>query len=72
MIEGRFRAAGLCAACAAVASWFGLIHAWRFTPADTVLQLGPGAGSSWALGYGLVALILWAAAWLGKRPAEAP
>ncbi|MFY8148312.1 MAG: NCS2 family permease [Prochlorococcaceae cyanobacterium] len=72
VIEGRLRAAALCAACAALASWFGLIHAWRFTAADTVLQLGPGAGASWALGYGLVALILWAASALKGRPSGAP
>ncbi|MCT0226166.1 NCS2 family permease [Synechococcus sp. CS-1328] len=70
VIEGRFKAAALCAAIAALASWFGLIHAWRFTAADTALQLGNGAGAEWAIGYGLVALILAAAALVARRTGD--
>ena len=40
VIEQRFLAASLAAAVAAGFSWFGVIHAWRFTQADTVLQVG--------------------------------
>ncbi|MGB5136632.1 MAG: NCS2 family permease [Prochlorococcaceae cyanobacterium] len=58
VIEQRFLAAALCAGVAALASWFGVIHAWRFDQADTVLQLGWGVGSTWAAGYGAMALIL--------------
>jgi len=58
VIEQRFLAASACAAVAAICSWLGVIHAWRFTQADTVLQVGWGVGSQWALGYGLMALIL--------------
>jgi hypothetical protein len=36
---------------AAAGSWVGLLHAWRFTVADTVAQPGWGSGGSWALGY---------------------
>jgi AGZA family xanthine/uracil permease-like MFS transporter len=51
VIERRFRAAALCALVAAAAAWLGLIHAWRFTLADTVLDPGWGSGRAWALGY---------------------
>jgi AGZA family xanthine/uracil permease-like MFS transporter len=66
VIEQRFKAAALAAGLAAVASWFGLIHAWRFTAADTVLQLGWGSGAPWALGYLAMALVFAAAA-LARR-----
>lgn len=62
VIERRFLAAALCAGLAAAAAWLGVIHAWRFTQADTVLQLGWGSGGSWALGYLLMALVFLAAA----------
>ena len=58
VIEARLLAAAACAAIAAVLSWFGVIHAWQFSQADTVLQVGWGVGSRWALGYGLMALML--------------
>ncbi|MEB3361260.1 MAG: NCS2 family permease, partial [Synechococcaceae cyanobacterium] len=64
VIDQRFRAAALCALIAAASSWVGLLHAWRFTPADTVFQLGWGAGAPWALGYlamAVVFLVGWAA-----------
>jgi adenine/guanine/hypoxanthine permease len=58
VIEQRFLAASACALVAALCSWFGAIHAWQFSQADTVLQVGWGVGSRWALGYGLMALML--------------
>jgi len=69
VIEQRFKAAALAAGLAAVASWFGLIHAWRFTAADTVLQLGWGSGAPWALGYLAMALVFAAAALARRRSA---
>jgi AGZA family xanthine/uracil permease-like MFS transporter len=57
VIEQRFRAASLCAAVAAGCSWLGVMHAWRFTASDTVLQLGWGVGGRWALGYLLMAVV---------------
>jgi AGZA family xanthine/uracil permease-like MFS transporter len=57
VIEQRFRAAALCALVAAGLSWVGLMHAWRFTSADTVLNPGWGTGHSWALGYLAMALV---------------
>ena len=58
VIEQRFLAASACALAAALCSWFGVIHAWQFSQADTVLQLGWGVGSRWALGYALMAVML--------------
>jgi AGZA family xanthine/uracil permease-like MFS transporter len=71
VIERRFLAAGLMAAIGAAAAWLGVIHAWRFTQADTVLQLGWGRGSSWALGYLLMALVFLAAAGWQRRQQRA-
>jgi adenine/guanine/hypoxanthine permease len=67
IITAMLLAAAACAAIAAVLSWFGVIHAWQFTSSDTVLQLGWGVGQSWALGYGLMAMVFLAARW-GLRP----
>ncbi|QEY31077.1 NCS2 family permease [Synechococcus sp. RSCCF101] len=58
VIEGRLLAATACALTAAAASWVGLIHAWRFAGSDTVLDLGWGSGAPWAVGYGLMAVVL--------------
>ena len=57
VIEQRFLAAACTALLAAIASWFGLIHAWQFSQADTVLQLGWGSGAPWAQGYLAMALV---------------
>ena len=57
VIERRFLAASLSMLVASGSAWLGMIHAWRFTPSDTVLQLGWGAGSPWALGYLLMAVV---------------
>jgi adenine/guanine/hypoxanthine permease len=71
VIEQRFVAAAIAAGLAALASWFGLIHAWRFTAADTVLQMGWGTGARWALGYLIMALVFSAAALARQRGAAA-
>jgi AGZA family xanthine/uracil permease-like MFS transporter len=57
VIEQRFLAASVISLVAAAAAWIGVIHAWQFSQADTVLKLGWGAGSSWALAYLLMALV---------------
>ena len=57
VIEQRFFAASISSFVAAVASWIGIIHAWRFSQADTVLELGWGVGNSWALGYLLMTVV---------------
>jgi AGZA family xanthine/uracil permease-like MFS transporter len=67
VIERRFLAAGACAVTAAAASWLGLMHAWRFTNGDTVLQLGWGVGAPWAGGYLTMALLTLLAALQQRR-----
>ena len=67
VIEQRFLAASLMSLVACVCSWFGVIHAWRFTQADTVLELGWGVGSQWALGYLLMSLVFLFAWHLSRR-----
>jgi AGZA family xanthine/uracil permease-like MFS transporter len=57
VIERRFLAAAVTALAAAALSWVGLMHAWRFTLADTVLQPGWGSGREWALGYLAMAVV---------------
>ena len=62
-IEGRFLASALCTAIAAGLAWIGLIHAWQFSPADTVMQLGWGSGQAWAEGYAAMTVIVMLAHW---------
>lgn len=57
IIERDFRQAGFWSLGAAVLSWVGLMHSYRWTVADTVINLGWGTGSSWAVGYILLALL---------------
>ena len=57
-IEQRFLAAALCSALAALLAWFGVINAWQFTTADTVMHLGWGTGAPWALAYAVVTALL--------------
>lgn len=69
VIEQRFLAAAGVAAVSGVLAWFGVIHAWRFTPGDTVLNVGWGVGAEWAHAYSMMALLLLAATQLRRsRP----
>jgi AGZA family xanthine/uracil permease-like MFS transporter len=69
VIERRFaRAAAWCAAAAALSA-LGLMHSYRFTPADTVVSLAPAW--PWAAGYAVMALVFLAARWL-TVPADGP
>jgi AGZA family xanthine/uracil permease-like MFS transporter len=64
IIEGRFRrAAGRCLAGATL-TYLGLMHSWKFTQADTALDLSIGAAGDMALGYLAIAALLWSAPWL--------
>ncbi len=63
IIEQRFGQAACWAVAAAALAWVGLIHSYQWTVADTVIQLGWGSGATWALSYGLLALLLLYAAW---------
>lgn len=66
IIERNFRQAAFWSLGAALLSWFGLMHAYNWTPADTVIKLGWGAGTSWAVGYILLAILFFYAEWQGK------
>ena len=57
-IEGRFLAAAVCSGSAGVLAWFGILNAWQFSNADTVLHLGWGTGQPWALAYALITLLI--------------
>jgi AGZA family xanthine/uracil permease-like MFS transporter len=58
IIEKEFGKAGFWALSAALLSWVGLLHGFQWTAADTVLDLGWGRGSTFALAYLLLALLL--------------
>ncbi|MGD8375123.1 MAG: NCS2 family permease [Acidobacteriota bacterium] len=62
VIEHRFRTAAVWCGIAAGLSALGLMHAYRWTPTDTVLDLRPAW--AWAAGYGLMALTFLLARWI--------
>jgi AGZA family xanthine/uracil permease-like MFS transporter len=66
VIEGRFRAAAAWCGVGAVVSALGLMHSWTWTPADTVLDLGPNLGPV-AMGYAAAAVIFAVAPFVGAR-----
>jgi AGZA family xanthine/uracil permease-like MFS transporter len=58
IIDRRFaRAAAWCCAAAAL-SFVGLMHAYVWTPGDTVVALGLGTGIVWCAAYLIAAAIL--------------
>ena len=63
ILEKQFGKAALWALSGAVLAWFGLLHSYTWTIGDTVLKLGWGAGSPWAISYLLLALLLLYAQW---------
>jgi len=67
IIDRNFGKAALWSCIAALLSWFGLLHSYQWTIADTVIHLGWGTGASWAAGYGLLGLLLFYAQWQ-KQP----
>ena len=70
IIERKFGWAAAWALGAAGLAWIGLIHSYELTATDTVVHLGWGTGSSWALGYVLLALLLVFAAWQRRWQGE--
>jgi AGZA family xanthine/uracil permease-like MFS transporter len=68
VIERRFGRAALWAASGAGLSFFGLIHAYRFSHGDTVQHLALGSGWQWALAYALLACLLLLGRWLRADP----
>ena len=69
-IEGRFLDAATCSGLAAVLAWFGVIHAWQFSTADTVVNLGWGTGQPWAIAYALITVLVLIARRLPQQPQE--
>ncbi len=67
IIEQQFGLAALWAMGAAILAWVGLIHSFAWTPADTVVSLGWGTGTEWAVSYLLLAILFVLAAWFNKR-----
>lgn len=63
IIERNFRRAAFWSLAAALMSWVGLMHSYNWGVADTVIKLGFGAGSAWAVGYLLMAILFFYAAW---------
>jgi adenine/guanine/hypoxanthine permease len=63
IIERQFRQAAYWSLGAALLAWFGLIHSYRWTISDTVVHLGWGTGAPWAVGYTLLAILFFYAAW---------
>jgi len=62
VLERRFaRAAAWCAVAAGLSA-VGLMHSYRFTPADTALHLVPAW--PWAAGYAILAAVFLAGRWL--------
>jgi AGZA family xanthine/uracil permease-like MFS transporter len=62
IIERRFGQAALWCGVGAGLSAFGLMHAYRWTPGDTVIALTPAW--EWAAGYAIMALVFAAARWV--------
>ncbi|NMG07685.1 NCS2 family permease [Brasilonema sp. UFV-L1] len=67
IIERDFRKAAYWSMAAALLSWFGLMHSYRWTVADTVVNLGFGAGMSWAVGYTILAILFFYTQWLARH-----
>ncbi len=63
IIDKQFGKAALWALSASVLSWVGLLHSFKWTIADTVLDLGWGKSQSFAVSYLLLALLLFYAQW---------
>src|SRR5262249_12064205 len=62
VIEHRFARAALWCWTGAALSLTGLMHAYAFTPGDTVVHLAPAL--PWALGYAVVGALFFAARWI--------
>ncbi|MFZ9739097.1 MAG: NCS2 family permease [Prochlorotrichaceae cyanobacterium] len=63
IIDRAFGKAGLWSLGAAALSWVGLLHSYQWTIGDTVIHLGWGTGAPWAIGYTLLAVLLFYAQW---------
>jgi AGZA family xanthine/uracil permease-like MFS transporter len=62
IIEHRFTVAAVWCWAGAALSTAGLMHAYAFTPGDSVVHLSPAW--PWAAGYALVGALFFSARWL--------
>ncbi|MEH1766851.1 NCS2 family permease [Nostoc sp.] len=69
IIERKFRQAAYWSIVAAVISWVGLMHSYRWTVADTVVNFGWGTGATWAIGYILLTILFFYVDWQERRKA---
>ncbi|MEH2373483.1 NCS2 family permease [Nostoc sp.] len=69
IIERKFRQAAYWSTIAAVISWIGLMHSYRWTVADTVVNFGWGTGTPWAIGYIMLAILFFYVDWQERRKA---
>lgn len=69
VIERRFVQAGLWCWIAALLSWLGLMHSYRWAPGDTVMSLTPAW--PWVLGYAAMGLTFMSARWLAAEDKNA-
>lgn len=67
LIERKFRKAAYWAVGAALLSWVGLMHSYRWTIADTVVNLGLNSGTPWAVGYALMAILFFYVDWQERK-----
>lgn len=67
VIEKAFHKAAIWAIVASVLSWFGIIHSYNWTSADTIGSVGWGSGDEWAVGYCLLAILFFYTYWHGER-----
>jgi AGZA family xanthine/uracil permease-like MFS transporter len=70
IIEKDFKKAAFWSLGGAVLSWFGLMHSYQWTIADTVVNLGWGTGASWAVGYVLLAILFFYVSWQTRNHKE--
>jgi AGZA family xanthine/uracil permease-like MFS transporter len=63
IIERRFTRAAGWALTGSILSGVGLIHAYRFTPSDTVANVAFGNAWQFSLGYALLAILILLARW---------
>ena len=67
IIEREFAKAALWSLLAAALAWIGLMHSYQWSIGDTIINLGWGTGAQWAIGYVLLAIVLFYAQWQKQR-----
>jgi len=70
VIERRFTQAALWCVGAAACSIVGLMHTYRWTMSDTVVDLRIGVGWPWAVAYLLLGVLFFAARWMKETEGE--